>query len=458
MSHEIRTPMNAILGYAQILARNTGLHPFQRDAIGTISSSCDHLLQLVNGILDLSKIDAGRMEICLAPFDLSALLRQLAGMFQPPCEEKLLGFRYEGPSQVLLPVRGDEGKLRQVLINLLGNAVKFTAQGRVILRAVQKSEELWRFEVEDTGGGIAEAEKDAIFAPFRQGQSHAGRGGGTGLGLTIARRQVELMGARLELISSSPQGSLFGFTLALPPEHGSVHGARPAARRYERLAEGCKVRALVVDDILENREVLALMLRAVGCEVGLAENGRQALEAVRLSHPDIVFMDMRLPDVGGAEVLRQLVSEDRPGLKLVATSASALVHQGEEYCAAGADVFVAKPFRAERIYECLVELLGVAFTGSPEAIPAESAEIVNLGSIALPEELVSRLVMAAELHSATVLKNCLCEVEARGPAGARLAEHLRGFLASYDMASIQRLVAQIPIASPSLPAEDRHAA
>ena len=133
MSHEIRTPMNAILGYAQILARNSSLHPFQRDAIATITNSCDHLLQLVNEILDLSKIDAGHMELESADFDLSSLLRQLVGMFQAPCEEKLLGLRLEGPPEGPLPVHGDGGKLRQVLINLLGNAVKFTAHGRVAL-------------------------------------------------------------------------------------------------------------------------------------------------------------------------------------------------------------------------------------------------------------------------------------------------------------------------------------
>jgi CheY-like chemotaxis protein len=219
------------------------------------------------------------------------------------------------------------------------------------------------------------------------------------------------------------------------------------------------VRALVVDDILENREVLALLLRAVGCEVGLAETGRQALEAVRLAQPDIVFMDMRLPDGHGADVIRQLIVDYRAtGLKIVATSASALAHQADEYRAAGADDFLAKPFRAERIYDCLEELLGVAFVCPAPPAPIEAAEIVNLSSIVLPEDLATRLVMAAELHSATVLKQCLTEVERLGPAGMRLSEHLRGFLSSYDMASIQRLVAQIPVAAPAFSSAVRQAA
>ncbi|HYR59639.1 MAG TPA: CHASE domain-containing protein, partial [Chthoniobacteraceae bacterium] len=197
MSHEIRTPMNAILGYSQILLRDGSLHPFQRDALATIASSCDHLLHLINEILDLSKIDAGRMELQPSEFDLAALAHELAAMFQNPCEEKQLGLRVEGLNGTRMPVRGDAVKLRQVLINLLGNAVKFTQRGRVALRLERGDGDAWRFEVSDTGLGIPDDAQRAIFEPFQQGPGARGRGG-TGLGLTIARRQVELMGGRLE--------------------------------------------------------------------------------------------------------------------------------------------------------------------------------------------------------------------------------------------------------------------
>jgi signal transduction histidine kinase/CheY-like chemotaxis protein len=443
MSHEIRTPMNAILGYAQILGRDAALHPFQRDAVTTIASSCDHLLHLINEILDLSKIDAGRMELSAADFDLAALLRELAALFQHRCEEKTLGLVIEGldPGRPQI-VRGDEGKLRQVLINLLGNAVKFTARGRIVLRATPGENHAWCFEVEDTGIGIAPEVQPLIFRPFQQGPG-AGAHGGTGLGLTIARRQVELMGGALAVESAPGVGSRFFFTVAL----SAAAGAEPArsVREVDRLAPECKVRALVVDDIPENRGVLSTMLRAIGCEVSLAENGRQALEVVRVSRPDMVFMDMRLPEIDGLEATRRLVAEfTGSGLKIVATSASVLEHERERYAQAGCDDFVAKPFRAERIYACLENLLGVTF--EYRELPASTeGTTIDLTRLALPEDLVTRLMMAAELHSATVMKNCLKEVEQLGAPGQRLAEHLREFLASYDMETIQKIVAQLPV-------------
>ncbi len=304
----------------------------------------------------------------------------------------------------------------------------------------------------DTGIGIAPEAHASIFEPFQQ--LAAGRAGGTGLGLTIARRHVELMGGRLEVDSAPGAGARFFFTLQLPAVENRFP-SRGTPPRVERLEEGCKVRALVVDDIPENREVLAIMLRIVGCEVVLAENGRQALECVRLARPQIVFMDMRLGEGDGMEVTRQLVQEyGAGGLKIAATSASVLSHQREICFQIGCDEFVAKPFRAERIYAVLENLLGARFVGSAQEEPREAGEIINLRSVELPEELAVRLTMAAELHSATVLKNCLHDVEQLSPAGARLAEHLRGFLASYDMATIQRLVAQLPVQSPDARLED----
>jgi signal transduction histidine kinase/DNA-binding response OmpR family regulator len=448
MSHEIRTPLNAIAGYCQILLRSDGLGAFQRDAVTTISRSSDHLLHLINEILDLSKIDAGRMEITERDFDLIGVVTELTGMFQPPCEEKRIGLRVAGvDGRRSLLLLGDEGKLRQVLINLLGNAVKFTERGSVTLRIAEVSPERWRFEVADTGPGISEDLQRRIFDPFQQGPN-AGGLGGTGLGLAIARRQVELLGGRLEVDSEPGRGSRFHFTLRMPV----VHGQETPAPEIERLASGYEVRAAVVDDIRENREVLSTMLAMIGCEIVLAENGRQAVEVVRASRPDIVFMDMRLPEMDGLEATRRIVEEFGPaGINVVATSASALDHERNRYLEAGCDDFVAKPFRAERIYACLKTLLQVEFVERAPAPQERQSEAIDLAQLALPEDLSTRLVMAAELHSATALKNCLVEVERLGPHGRRLAGHLRGFLASYDMEMIQRIVAQVPVAESTTP-------
>lgn len=447
MSHEIRTPMNAILGYSQILARDSSLSSFHRDAVATILRSGDHLLHLINEILDLSKIDAGRMEMVWSDFDLSVLVRELTAMFQQPCEEKHLGLRVvfpEGSGPV--PVRGDEGKLRQVLINLLANAVKFTERGSVTLRVLKQEGELWKFEVEDTGIGIPESICEVIFEPFHQGH-RINDHGGTGLGLTIARRQMEIMGGDIKVRSTPGKGSCFSITLDLVGVSLSHESIKPAWREVTTLAAGNHVRALVVDDILENRDVLATMLTRVGCEVVLAENGRQSLEVARVSRPQIVFMDVRMPEMNGIDAVHRMVEDmGLADLKIVVTSASVLTHERELCLKAGCDDFVAKPFRAERIYDCLQHLLGVNFEYKVKGnTPATEEETFDLRQISLPEELASRLTVAAELHSATVLKGCLAELEKMGPAGDRLARHLRGFLASYDMKTIQRIVAQIPV-------------
>jgi len=441
MSHEIRTPMNAILGYAQILARDGALPRFHLDAVATILNSGDHLLHLIQEILDLSKIDAGRMEVEKTDFDLSALVRELGAMFQHPCEEKQLGFRTEAVGlDKPVTVHGDQGKLRQVLINLLGNAVKFTSRGRVIFRAMAMDQDRWRFEVEDTGVGIPIQALQRIFDPFQQESSVRG---GTGLGLAIARRQLEILGGDIGVHSEVGKGSCFHVELVLPSVAATGMSRLPV-RELVRLAPGVMVRALVVDDIRENREVLASMLKLIGCEVVLAEHGRQAVEVVRVSRPQIVFMDIRMPEFDGLEATRRILEEfDSNEVKIVATSASALAHERDLCLKAGCDDFVAKPFRAERIYGCLRHLLGVDFEYKDEPLSSDLGVSIDLSQISLPEDLAGRLTMAAELHSATVLKSCLGELEQLGTAGQRLAQHLRGFLASYDMKTIQRIMAQI---------------
>src|SRR5271165_5423459 len=447
MSHEIRTPMNSILGYSQILQRDAGLSSFQRDALATISSSCDHLLHLINNILDLSKIDAGRMELAISDFDLTALAYEIAAFFQNACEEKLIGLRTIGLAEYSgAYVRGDEGKLRQILINLLGNAVKFTTNGRVTLRISKEEKRRWRFEVEDTGPGISPELRQRIFEPFQQGPEAKGQGG-TGLGLPIAQRQVKIMGGSLQVRSAPGQGSVFSFTIDLPP--ATVRRMRPGDElaAVERIAGGTEVRALVVDDILENREVLSLMLTLIGCNVNVAKNGEEALDLISVAQPDIVFLEMRLPGISGFDTARRIVKDWGARIKLVAMSASALEHERERYLKAGCDDFVAKPFRAERIYRCLQNLLDVKFVLGEKPNDPEPDVSIDLGQLTLCEDLAQRLTTAAELHSATVIKSCLGEVEQLGPSGSRLAQHLRQFLASYDMKTIQRVVAQIPVQS-----------
>ena len=274
MSHEIRTPLNAILGYAQILERERQLPVGLREAVETIAASGRHLLGLVNEILDLGKIEDGRVELRESDFDLRALLLEIASLFEQRCREKRLAFRLAGDTARAV-VRGDLLKLRQVLLNLVGNAVKFTETGQVVLcceRADGASTARRRFAVEDTGPGIPPALQDVVFQPFRQGAQRPR--GGTGLGLAIARAHVALMGGQLNLDSTPGQGSRFWFELPLPPAHDAAAHAGLAAVPPAAAAQRP---ILIVDDVRDNRQVLARMLGELGCRVEEAGDGAQAL-------------------------------------------------------------------------------------------------------------------------------------------------------------------------------------
>jgi signal transduction histidine kinase/ActR/RegA family two-component response regulator len=446
MSHEIRTPLNAIVGYAEILIRRDRLDTFERDAVQTIAGSSNHLLHLINEILDLSKIDAGRMEVIRTEFDLHALMREVADMFRPLSGEKSLAMRADGLNAVgTCRVVGDEGKLRQVLINLLGNAVKFTETGLVTLRVIDRSEGWWRFEVEDTGPGIPHETRDSIFEPFQQGSS-GNHKGGSGLGLSIARRHVALMGGELALESGVESGSLFHFDLQLPSAATAITTDSVAIGR-RRLLAGQHVRVLVVDDGPENRKVLSAMLEMAGCETVVAEDSWHALDLVCQFRPDIVFMDLRLPGLDGIETARLARERSPRPIRVVATSASVLDGERERCLAGGCDEFIAKPFHSERIYACVAALLNVTFDLQDGPGARVLGSDVDVARVALPEHLAARLIRAADLQSATGLRGCLAEMEGLGPDVRALADRVRALLTTCDMEAIQRMAEAIPVSS-----------
>jgi signal transduction histidine kinase/FixJ family two-component response regulator/sensor domain CHASE-containing protein len=444
MSHEIRTPLNAILGYTQLMQRDANLPPDQRDAVAGINASGRHLLGMINEILDLSKIEAGRMELNATDFSLKSLADGLVATFRPVCARKKIAFRLEIDGGGLARVRGDEGKLRQVLINLAGNATKFTLMGGVHVNFKPAAAGRWLFEVIDTGLGIPEAEREDIFKPFHQG-SGAQHQGGTGLGLAIAQRQVELLGGRLELQSERGVGSRFFFHIPLAP--AAAGREELPGRQVQRLAPGCRVRALVVDDNPENRAVLRGLLTGVGCEVALAESGEEALAQTPVWRPDVIFLDLLLPGLSGVETARQLLQGPASGSrKIVAHTASALARHQDEARAAGCVDFIAKPFHSDRLYECLERHAGARFEYAEPPREHEARPSLDHRRIEVPEELCARLMVAAELHSATVLKACVQELRQRGPETALLAEEIRFLMRSYDMDGIIGLLGGTAVA------------
>lgn len=356
MSHELRTPLNAILGYAQLLTRDKALDPRHIHAAHTIHDSGAHLLTLITDILDLSKIEAGKFELCSGSIDLRVFLKGICSIIAVRTQEKALEFTCDLAEDLPDFVLADEKRLRQVLLNLLGNAVKFTDRGSVTLTvgvpqkrtgSVQLS-----FSVRDTGVGMSAEQLPAIFQPFEQVGATQRRSGGTGLGLSISRQLVEMMGGQVQVESTPGKGSLFWFAIDLPLGHvrtGSL--ANPAeCAGYE----GPRRRVLVVDDITANRAVLSAMLAELGFVVEEAVDGISGIEAAVKHRPDLVMMDIRMPAMDGLDAIAILRDHvDLHDVPIIAVSSGVTPADQARARAAGAMSFLPKPLdRGEMI--CLV--------------------------------------------------------------------------------------------------------
>ena len=363
MSHELRTPLNAILGYAQLLGRDAGLSARQAAGLATIRKSGEHLLGLITDLLDLSRIEAGKVELRPGTVDLPAFLQTIADTMEVKAREKGLAFSLE-PGDVGAAVRVDEQRLRQVLLNLLGNAVKFTDSGRVCLRVASVSgagdPARLRFDVEDTGVGIAPHELEHVFQPFEQVGMVERRVGGSGLGLAISRQLVRMMGGDLH-VESRPaplpgHGSRFWFELLLPLASPPA-AVRVAGRDVAGYA-GPRRRILVVDDIVDNRRLITDWLRPLGFELEEAVDGEQALAKAQAFCPDLVLMDSAMPVMDGLEAtrrLRRMASLQQ--MPIIAISAAAYEQDQQRSLAAGADAFLAKPVELAALRERIGALL-----------------------------------------------------------------------------------------------------
>ena len=445
MSHEIRTPLNAILGYSQILNRSDDLNPDQRKAIQTIESSGSHLLALINEVLDYSKIEAGSKELNPKDFDLRELLEGLLTMFTNRCEDKNLMVKLKGTGQAPINVNGDEGKLRQVLVNLLGNAVKFTTAGKIILELEREPANHYKFQVIDTGPGISQKDQAKVLEPFQQSES--GRfAGGTGLGLSLSKELVELMGGKLSLESQEGKGSCFFFTLELPPAINPVskRSKRKDQKKWRRLKSG-SVKALVVDDTEVNRRLLVDILQSAGIEIKEAENGKEAIDETERFKPDIIFMDLRMPVMDGEEAtqeIKRLYGAER--FKVVAITASVFDHERKDNFTQIFDDYISKPFRIERIYDCLQRLLGAEFEkdddqeNESQNLDKEmsSSQDIDLSQITIPAELFLNIKDAIETGDVTQLEKELGDLCLLGKSEELLAKRLATLAEKYQMDEI----------------------
>jgi signal transduction histidine kinase/ActR/RegA family two-component response regulator len=362
MSHELRTPLNGILGYAQLLQWDAGMSAKQLSGLGTIEKSGQHLLTLIDDILDLSRIEAGKLQLQPVPLALASYLQGIVDIIRVRVEQKKLRFVYE-TGDLPACVQADEKQLRQVLLNLLGNATKFTDQGEVGLRVERlpngDGTALLRFEVRDSGIGISEDDLKTLFQPFQQVGDVDRRQGGTGLGLAISRQLMRLMGSDIEVTSNPGQGSVFRFDLHLPVVEAQ---ATVAANRIAVGYDGERKKVLVVDDVAENRMLLIDMLRPLGFLTFEAHDGREGLERAQTLHPDLILMDNVMPVMNGLESTRRL--RELPAFKnvpVLAISASASKADRDDAVAAGATDFLSKPFRATQLLAMLEQHLGVRF-------------------------------------------------------------------------------------------------
>ena len=444
MSHEIRTPMNAILGYAQILMRDASLGEEHKGSVVTIERSGHHLLQLINDILDLSKIEAGKQKINANDFDLQALVREVSEMFRLRCQQKKLqwivtDFSCIGPMHVF----GDEGKIRQILINLLGNAVKFTTSGSISLQAQPLDNDRYRFDVFDTGEGISESGQTNIFQAFQQTEQGIKKGG-TGLGLAISSKQVKMMGSELRLNSVVGKGSQFYFVLELPRASHTFEDRVVQTKAVLAIAEGHQVKALVADDVEVNRDLLSMILQKVGVKVVEAENGVVAVDKARTEHPNIIFMDYRMPEMDGVEAIKRIRSEFGDEIKMVIVSATAFEHDREKFFQSGCNDLITKPYQAEDVFSSLQRLLGVEYVYEDDTQAQDEPPVeLNFSELVLPLGLVESLLEAAEYCMITDLDVAIQNVSELGAEGKRLAQTLSQYAKAYDMEAIIDVLRQI---------------
>jgi PAS domain S-box-containing protein len=455
MSHEIRTPMNAILGFSQLMLRDPHITPLQCQYLGTINRSGEHLLALINDILEMSKIEAGRTTLKPSTFDLPELLKDLEMMFRVRTNEKKLSFSVEVIDDVPQYIVTDINKLRQVFINVLGNAVKFTERGGIGFRVSAEREDalaavfrldprgssrargtgepesmtgpFLRFEIEDTGPGISPDDQAKLFRQFEQTKTGQQAGTGTGLGLAISREFARLMGGDITVKSQVGRGSVF--TIHLPLKEGEAQAVqvRDTPRHVLRLRPGQRAcRVLIADDIEDNRQLLAQLLAPVGFEIRLATNGAEAVQGFEDWRPHLILMDFRMPVMDGLEAIRRIRAAPRGAdVKIIAVTASALDENRQQLMDIGADDFISKPFREGELFQKIRAQLRVEYVYGEHPTAVAGEEAIELTAESLTGSLqdlilpMREAVITADLDR---LLETIQVVEARDP---RIGQALR---------------------------------
>lgn len=437
MSHELRTPLNAILGFSDLLLKDTDRANRTEEVAGIIHRSGHHLMGLINDILDISRIESGQYGLHNTAIDLRLLIQDTAEIFDHKALGADLHFIIEEDPDIPEHITADEGRLRQVLSNLLDNAVKFTHKGSITFRAKRSKGtqgEMVRFEVEDTGSGISEANLGKVFEPFIQVGSDVARGSGIGLGLAISQQIVSLMGGTLSVKSDLGKGSLFAFEIPVgdtTPE--TVAEGMPSRQIVGLAADQPQYRILIADDDRDGRILLKRILKGVGFDVREASDGRECCEVYAEWRPDFIWMDMRMPVMDGyAAVSRIRRSSGGNTVKIVALTASAFEEQRDDILGSGCDDVVIKPFESREIFAAMETHLGVRFqyaTDARELSPTGTATARSESLSRLPGDTLMQLMQSVK---GLDTEAAMALIDRIGGINAELAEVLRGHVRALD--------------------------
>ena len=445
MSHELRTPLNGILGYAQILQRDASLDDKQLRGMDVILQGGEQLLNLINDILDFAKIEASKFELYSTPLALTEFLRAVTDIVAVKARQKGLGFISDIAADLPVAIQADERRLRQVLLNLLMNAVKFTERGQVALQVRFSPPARLRFEVSDSGIGIAGEELHAIFEPFEQAGDRQQRLGGTGLGLAISRQLLRLMGSEIHVDSQVGHGSTFWFEMDVLVLKAS---AMPSPQAVVNGYEGPRKTVLLVDDVSENRMALSDMLGPLGFTMREATNGSEALEQARALRPDLILMDIVMPGMDGLDAMRLLRRlPDGRDTPIIAISASAYGGDAASSLEAGASAFLPKPIGLERLLSQIGALLELEWTVvSPDTQLAREHTEPKLVVPPAPEmAILHHLAMVGNMHDILQRASSLIELdECYRPFAEQLALLARSYRSREILTLVLRYVDQGP--------------
>jgi signal transduction histidine kinase/CheY-like chemotaxis protein len=435
ISHELRTPLNSILGYAQILDADENIPPQRKQAVSVIRRSGDHLLSVIEGTLDIARIEGGKLTLEVKALDFPDFMQQIVGMFELQARNKGLSFEYRPIGEIPPVVRGDERRLRQILINVLGNAVKFTVRGGVTFQ-LECRRDMAVFEVQDTGPGIPAGDLERIFEPFVRGSTV--QAGGSGVGLTIARMLTDLMGGEMQVSSTPGEGTLFRIRLFLPQVHSAQAASElPRANRVGYV--GIRRRILVVDNEKVDRDMLQSVLDPLGFQVEQAASGYEALQIIPRFAPHLVFMDLGMPGIDGWETIRSIRSQSLTDAHIAILSANAFDKGLENDAGVVAEDFIVKPLRVNELLTWIGHKLQLdwVLADTPVAAPA-MAEPLPL--IAPAAEHLAALDEVINLGYLRGILNKLGEIERLGAEHAEFVSVLRELARQFQFDAMKEIL------------------